>query len=39
MLDTTNFGAHGDVERLAESALYPFVEFVWDAVTEAAVHK
>jgi acetylornithine deacetylase/succinyl-diaminopimelate desuccinylase-like protein len=37
--DTTNFGAHGDVERLAESALYPFVEFVWGAVTEVAVHK
>jgi acetylornithine deacetylase/succinyl-diaminopimelate desuccinylase-like protein len=37
--DTTNFGAHGDVERLAESSLYPFVEFVWDAVTEIAVHR
>jgi len=21
--------AHGDVEPLAESSLYPFVEFVW----------
>jgi acetylornithine deacetylase/succinyl-diaminopimelate desuccinylase-like protein len=37
--DTTNFGAHGDVERLAESSLYPFVQFVWGAVTEIAVHK
>jgi acetylornithine deacetylase/succinyl-diaminopimelate desuccinylase-like protein len=37
--DTTNFGAHGDVERLAESSLYPFVQFVWGAVTEVAVHK
>ena len=37
--DTTNFGAHGDVERLAESSLYPFVRFVWGAVTEVAVHK
>jgi acetylornithine deacetylase/succinyl-diaminopimelate desuccinylase-like protein len=37
--DTANFGAHGDVERLAESSLYPFVELVWGAVTEIAVHK
>jgi acetylornithine deacetylase/succinyl-diaminopimelate desuccinylase-like protein len=37
--DATNFGAHGDVERLAESSLYPFVQFVWGAVTEVAVHK
>jgi acetylornithine deacetylase/succinyl-diaminopimelate desuccinylase-like protein len=37
--DTTTFGAHGDVERLAESSLYPFVRFVWSAVTEVAVHK
>ena len=37
--DTLNFGAHGDVERLAESSLYPFVQFVWGAVTEIAVHK
>jgi acetylornithine deacetylase/succinyl-diaminopimelate desuccinylase-like protein len=37
--DTTKFGAHGDVERLAESALYPFVRFVWGAVTEVAAHK
>ena len=37
--DTTNFGAHGDVERLAESSLYPFVQFVWGAVTEVSVHK
>lgn len=37
--DTSNYGAHGDVERLAESSLYPFVEFVWNAVTEIAAHK
>jgi acetylornithine deacetylase/succinyl-diaminopimelate desuccinylase-like protein len=37
--DTLNFGAHGDVERLAESSLYAFVQFVWGAVTEIAVHK
>jgi acetylornithine deacetylase/succinyl-diaminopimelate desuccinylase-like protein len=37
--DTLNFGAHGDVERLAESSLYPFVQFVWGAVTGIAAHK
>jgi acetylornithine deacetylase/succinyl-diaminopimelate desuccinylase-like protein len=37
--DTLNFGAHGDVERLAESSLYPFVQFVWGAVTEIAAHR
>jgi acetylornithine deacetylase/succinyl-diaminopimelate desuccinylase-like protein len=34
--DSTNFGAHSDVERMAESSIYPFVEFVWSAVTEIA---
>jgi acetylornithine deacetylase/succinyl-diaminopimelate desuccinylase-like protein len=34
--NSTNFGAHSDVERLAESSIYPFVEFVWSAVTEIA---
>jgi len=37
--DTLNFGAHGDVERLAESSLYPFVQFVWSAVTGIAAHR
>ena len=37
--DTSNYGAHGDVERLSESSLYPFVEFVWNAVIEVAAHK
>jgi acetylornithine deacetylase/succinyl-diaminopimelate desuccinylase-like protein len=37
--DSTNFGAHSDVERLPEASIYPFVEFVWSAVTEVAVHK
>jgi acetylornithine deacetylase/succinyl-diaminopimelate desuccinylase-like protein len=37
--DTTNFGAQGDVDRLAESSLYPFVEFVWGTMTDVAVHK
>jgi acetylornithine deacetylase/succinyl-diaminopimelate desuccinylase-like protein len=35
-LDRTNYGAHSDVERLAESSIYPFVEFVWKAVTAVA---
>jgi len=37
--DSENYGAHSDVERLPESSLYPFVTFVWSAVTEMAVHK
>ena len=32
----TNYGAHSDVERLAETSIYPFVEFVWSAVTQIA---
>lgn len=34
--DSINYGAHSDVERLAETSIYPFVEFVWNAVTEIA---
>ncbi len=34
--DSTNFGAHSDVERMLESSLYKFVEFTWNAVTEVA---
>jgi acetylornithine deacetylase/succinyl-diaminopimelate desuccinylase-like protein len=30
---------HSDVERLSETALYQFVEFVFDAVTDVAVKK
>jgi acetylornithine deacetylase/succinyl-diaminopimelate desuccinylase-like protein len=37
--DAINYPAHGDVERLAESSLYPFVEYVWNVVTEIAAHK
>lgn len=37
--DNANYGAHGDVERLAESSLYPFVEFTWNVVTEVAAKK
>jgi hypothetical protein len=37
--DTLNYPAHGDVERLAESSLYPFVRYVWTVVTEIAAHK
>jgi acetylornithine deacetylase/succinyl-diaminopimelate desuccinylase-like protein len=37
--DRQNYGAHSDVERLAEASLYPFVEFVWRAVTEIAAAK
>ncbi len=36
--DSTNYGAHSDVERLLESSLYRFVEFTWNAVTEVSVH-
>jgi acetylornithine deacetylase/succinyl-diaminopimelate desuccinylase-like protein len=34
--DATNFGAHSDVERLAEASIYPFVRFVWESVTQVA---
>jgi len=37
--DSANFGAHSDVERLAEPSIYPFVEFVWNAVNEVAASK
>lgn len=37
--DTLDYPAHGDVERLAESSLYPFVRYVWNVVTEIAAHK
>jgi acetylornithine deacetylase/succinyl-diaminopimelate desuccinylase-like protein len=37
--DSANFGAHSDVERMAEPSIYPFVEFVWNAVTEVAAGK
>jgi acetylornithine deacetylase/succinyl-diaminopimelate desuccinylase-like protein len=38
-VDSTNYGAHGDVERLSEASLYQFVEFTWNAVTEVAAAK
>ena len=37
--DALNYPAHGDVERLAESSLYPFVQYVWSVVIEMAAHK
>ena len=37
--DSINYPAHGDVERLAESSLYPFVEYVWRVVTEVAAQQ
>jgi acetylornithine deacetylase/succinyl-diaminopimelate desuccinylase-like protein len=37
--DSIDYPAHGDVERLAESSLYPFVQYVWTVVTEIAAHK
>jgi len=37
--DETNYPAHGDVERLAESSLYPFVQYVWNVVIEVAGHR
>jgi hypothetical protein len=37
--DALNYPAHGDVERLAESSLYPFVQYVWNVVTEIAGHR
>jgi acetylornithine deacetylase/succinyl-diaminopimelate desuccinylase-like protein len=37
--EALNYPAHGDVERLAESSLYPFVQYVWTVVTEVAGRK
>jgi acetylornithine deacetylase/succinyl-diaminopimelate desuccinylase-like protein len=37
--DRANFGMHSDVERLTESSLYSFTEFVWSAVTQVAASK
>src|SRR3954466_6998477 len=37
--DALAYGAHGDVERLAISSLLPFVQYVWNVVTEVAGHK
>jgi len=37
--DTINYGSHSDVERLAETSLYRFVEFTWRAALEVAVTK
>src|SRR5262245_7047614 len=37
--DQLNYPAHGDVERLAESSLYPFVQYVWNVVMEVAGHR
>jgi acetylornithine deacetylase/succinyl-diaminopimelate desuccinylase-like protein len=37
--DEIDYPAHGDVERLAESSLYPFVQYVWGVVTEVAGYK
>ena len=33
------YGAHSDVERLAETSLYKFVEFTFNAVTEVSAHQ
>jgi hypothetical protein len=37
--DSTNYGAHGDVERLLESSLYEFVQFTWEVVTGISTRK
>jgi hypothetical protein len=36
--DAINYPPHGDVERLAESSLYPFVQYVWNVVNGVAAH-
>jgi len=37
--DTINYGAHSDVERLAEPSLYGLVEFTWRAAMDVAAAK
>lgn len=34
--DSAQYGMHGDVERLPEASLYPFVEFTWRVVMGVA---
>jgi len=34
--DSLKYGAHSDVERLAESSLYALAEFTWRAVMSIA---
>jgi len=36
---SVKYGAHSDVERLSEAALYRVVEFGWNVVSEIAVKK
>ena len=37
--DGANYGAHSDVERLRESSLYEFLDFLWVATNEVAVRR
>ena len=37
--DELEYGAHSDVERLAEGSLYPFVQYTWGVVNEVAAHR
>jgi acetylornithine deacetylase/succinyl-diaminopimelate desuccinylase-like protein len=37
--DTIDYGAHSDVERLAEPSLYRFAEFTWRAAMDVAAEK
>jgi acetylornithine deacetylase/succinyl-diaminopimelate desuccinylase-like protein len=37
--DFAQHGWHSDVERLSEASLYQFVQYVFDAVSDAAVKK
>jgi acetylornithine deacetylase/succinyl-diaminopimelate desuccinylase-like protein len=37
--DSTNHGAHSDVERLLEPSLYQLVEFTWHAVADVSVRR
>ncbi len=37
--DMLHYPPHGDVERLSEASLYPFVEYVWNVVNAMAAHR
>jgi acetylornithine deacetylase/succinyl-diaminopimelate desuccinylase-like protein len=37
--DRAQYGAHSDIERLSEAALYKFVEFTWNVVAGVAIKK
>ncbi len=38
-LDSINYGAHSDVERIPEASLHRLARFTWEIITQVAVSK